>query len=112
MKRYLYNASVDGASGSQTFYVDAETREEADTKLKVGGPADIYAADVEVTQLGEFEFDSETTIDDFGDFPPATEKASYIVDDVCLIAAEIFYAKDGDAAQDIINRIRAMLEAI
>lgn len=120
MKRYLYNASVEGAGGSQTFYVDAETREEADAKLKANGPTDIYAADVDVTDLGKFEFDSETSVDDFGDFPPeptslvddCARAAAKIhrVDVICHMAAEIYRAKDEDAAQAIINRMRALLE--
>lgn len=68
MKRYLFTAQVKSASGYQTFFVDAETREEADALINEGG--DIYAHEVDVTDLERLEFDHETTTDDFGDFPP------------------------------------------
>ncbi|AMO47585.1 Hypothetical protein AKI40_1167 [Enterobacter sp. FY-07] len=68
MKRFLFTTEVKRAEGSQTFRVDAETEEEALEILENGG-GDIYAHDVEVVDIGEFEFDHETNLDDFGDFP-------------------------------------------
>lgn len=68
MKRFLFNASVERAEGYQTFRVDAETEEEALAILKQGG-GDIYASEVDVVHIGAFEFDQETSLTDFGDFP-------------------------------------------
>ena len=69
MKRFLYTASVKRADGSQTFYVDAESQEDADRLIEAGG-GEMYASEVEVTDLGELEPSGTTTLDDFGDFPP------------------------------------------
>ena len=69
MKRYLYTASVKAASGTQTFYVDARNKEEADARLADKDTDGIYMHDVEVIALDEFEFEGETEVTDFGDFP-------------------------------------------
>lgn len=67
-KRYLFTAEVLIAEGAQTFRVDANSLEEAKSILENGG-GDIYAHDVEVVSIGEFELERVTTVDDFGDFP-------------------------------------------
>ena len=69
MKRFLYTASVRSASGTQTFFVDAESRAEADERAANGDTDGISYNEVEVTDLTELEFESETTTDDFGDYP-------------------------------------------
>lgn len=71
MRRFLFSHEVKAASGSQTFYVDAETLEEARAILKTDG-GEIYSNEVEVTDLSEPEDAGETTLDDFGDFEPAS----------------------------------------
>ena len=71
MKRFLIQTSVENAEGSQTWYVDAESEAQALEKYKAG-EADIYASEVDVTSLGAPEWAGETTLDDFGDFGPAT----------------------------------------
>lgn len=68
MKRFLFTTEVKRAEGSQTFRVDAESMEEAMEILESGG-GDIYEHEVEVVAIGEFEFDRETDLTDFGDFP-------------------------------------------
>ena len=69
LKRFLFNYSIESASGHQTFYVDAKNLKEAEEKIKSGG--EIYAHECEVTDLSDKpEFAGETTLDDFGDFPP------------------------------------------
>ena len=69
MKRFLFSYDIESASGTQCFYVDAETLEEAKVKIEDGG--DIYSDECEVTGLcHDPEFVGETSIDDFGDFPP------------------------------------------
>lgn len=68
MKRFLYSFDVKAASGTQVFYVDAETQEEADELIQAGG--EIYSNEVEVTDLGEPVRAGETGIDDFGDCDP------------------------------------------
>lgn len=67
-KRYLYTASVKGAEGSQTFFVDAESREEADAIVAAGETHGIYTSDVEVQSLDDLEFSGETEVTDNGDY--------------------------------------------
>lgn len=69
MKRYLYVAAVKQASGSQTFYIDAESQGEADERARAGDTDGIYLHEVEVTDLYELEPCGDTGTDDFGDFP-------------------------------------------
>ena len=69
-KRYLYEAPVTDASGTQVFYVDALSRREADRRAANDETDGIFSNEVEVTNLGSLEFIDETTIEDFGDFPP------------------------------------------
>lgn len=66
MKRFLIETSVENASGTQTWFVDAETEDEALEKHK-SGSSNQYSSDVEVTSLGEPEISSEVPLDDFGD---------------------------------------------
>ncbi len=73
MKRYLFTAEIKAAAGSQTFFIDAESREEAEANLEAGG-GEIYTHDVEVIDLEVFEFSGETSLDDFGDFQPVKEQ--------------------------------------
>ena len=67
-QRYLFIANVTNASGTQTFYVDAESQEEANRLIETGG--EMYSNEVEVTDLSDFEPAGVTTLDDYGDFPP------------------------------------------
>jgi hypothetical protein len=79
MKRFLIETSVENAEGSQTWYVDATSEDEALKKYEQGG-CDLYASNVDVTSLGEPEISGETTLDDFGDFaeqPAQQEYASF-----------------------------------
>jgi hypothetical protein len=69
MKRFLFQYGVKNASGSQTFYVDAESLDEARKLLDRDG-GDLYSNEVEVTDLTEPEYEGETTLDDFGDYEP------------------------------------------
>jgi hypothetical protein len=71
MRRFLFSYVVESASGSQTFYVDAETPEDALALLKTEG-GELYRHEVEVTDLSEPEPSGETTLDDFGDYEPAS----------------------------------------
>ena len=80
MRRFLFDYSITSASGTQTFYVDAETLEEATEKLKTGG--EIYAYNCEVTDLGTPEYSGFTDTDDFGEFPkvdPVTAERERII---------------------------------
>lgn len=72
MKRYLYTAYIKDASGYQTFFVDAESKEEADIKIQDGG--EIYENEVEVTDISDIEFDRMTDTNDFG---PVYEDTEY-----------------------------------
>lgn len=66
MKRFLFIEDVVSVSGTQTFYVDAETQEEALEILKSTGGT-IYSNDYEITSYGdEPTFCGETTVDDHG----------------------------------------------
>lgn len=70
MKRYLYGAVIKSVSGSQTFYIDAASQEEADERAREGDTDGIHSEDVEVTDLYELEPCGVTNLGDFGDFPP------------------------------------------
>jgi hypothetical protein len=67
MKRFLIDTSVENAEGTQTWFVDAETKEEALDKFSAGG-CDLYESNVEVTRCGEPEISGEVPLDDFGRF--------------------------------------------
>ena len=76
MKRFLIDTSVENAEGTQTWFVDAETEEEALEKYK-SGFCDLYESNVEVTRCGEPEISGEVPLDDFGRFaeqPPAAQR--------------------------------------
>jgi hypothetical protein len=76
MKRFLIDTSVENAEGTQTWFVDAETEEEALDKFSAGG-CDLYESNVDVTQCGEPEISGEVPLDDFGRFaeqPPAAQR--------------------------------------
>jgi len=72
LKRFLFSAPVNDASGTQTFYIDAETAEAACERAEHRDTDGMYCDDSEVTDLGELELSSMevTTVDDSGDFPP------------------------------------------
>ena len=76
MKRFLIETSVENAEGTQTWFVDAETEEEALDKFSAGG-CDLYESNVDVTQCGDPEISGEVPLDDFGRFaeqPPAAQE--------------------------------------
>lgn len=65
--RYLIERSVESASGSQIFYVDATSDEEAIAKHKKG-EGGIYANECEVTSLGVPSISGQTNTNDYGDY--------------------------------------------
>ncbi|CNI59837.1 hypothetical protein [Yersinia bercovieri] len=69
LKRFIYSATVTSGSGSQSFYIDAKSREEADARSANNESDGMYADDSEITDLDALEYEDETTVDDFGDFP-------------------------------------------
>jgi hypothetical protein len=76
MKRFLIDTLVENAEGTQTWFVDAETEEEALDKFSAGG-CDLYESNVDVTQCGDPEISGEVPLDDFGRFaeqPPAAQR--------------------------------------
>lgn len=78
LKRFIYSATVTSGSGSQSFYIDAESREEADERAANNESDGMYADDSEVTDLDALEYEDETTVDDFGDFPLISREQSLI----------------------------------
>ncbi|HDL7089569.1 TPA: hypothetical protein PXM39_001005 [Yersinia enterocolitica] len=78
LKRFIYSATVTSGSGSQSFYIDAESREEADERAANKESDGMYADDSEVTDLDALEYEDETTVDDFGDFPLINREQSLI----------------------------------
>jgi hypothetical protein len=54
MKRYTFCADATSVSGSQTYYVDAESEDEARAEVEVGGGV-FVCEELEVQDLGEFE---------------------------------------------------------
>ncbi|WP_313471264.1 hypothetical protein [Atlantibacter hermannii] len=71
-KRFLFTATVKHVEGYQTFFVDAETLEEAEAGIE-NGKGQIYEQELDVTDLDDFILDRVTTTDDFGDYPPISE---------------------------------------
>ncbi|EKN4178403.1 hypothetical protein ACX1H4_03135 [Yersinia enterocolitica] len=78
LKRFIYSATVTSGSGSQSFYIDAESLEEADKRAANNESDGMYADDSEVTDLDALEYEDETTVDDFGDFPLISREQSLI----------------------------------
>ncbi|TKI06389.1 hypothetical protein FCN80_10230 [Martelella alba] len=103
-RRFLYNAQVECAAGFQTFFVDAETRKQADKLIETEG--DIYASEIEVQSLSDYEFDSETTTDDFGDFPPSPPAASPVPDSVRKIALSFLSYRQRVTLEDLTAKSR------
>ncbi|HHH0459655.1 TPA: hypothetical protein ACPZJF_000325 [Yersinia enterocolitica] len=78
LKRFIYSATVTSGSGSQSFYIDAKSREEADARAANNESDGMYADDSEVTDLDALEYEDETTVDYFGDFPLISREQSLI----------------------------------
>ncbi|HEN3396966.1 TPA: hypothetical protein ACGJN9_001429 [Yersinia enterocolitica] len=78
LKRFIYSATVTSGSGSQSFYIDAKSREEADKRATNNESDGMYADDSEVTDLDALDYEDETTVDDFGDFPLISREQSLI----------------------------------
>ncbi|EPD8209075.1 TPA: hypothetical protein U5E20_003614 [Yersinia enterocolitica] len=78
LKRFIYSATVTSGSGSQSFYIDAKSREEADARAANNESNGMYADDSEITDLDALEYEDETTVDDFGDFPLISREQSLI----------------------------------
>lgn len=72
LKRHLFITSVENAEGTQTWWVDAASKEDALAKFEAGN-CEIYSSEVEVTKLGEPEYLGATSLDDFGDAENKTE---------------------------------------
>ncbi|HDL8294566.1 TPA: hypothetical protein PXQ88_002823 [Yersinia enterocolitica] len=94
LKRFIYSATVTSGSGSQRFYIDAKSREEADARAANNESDGMYADDSEVTDLDALEYEDETTVDDFGDFPLISREQSLIAQ---LEAAQ----KERDALREV-----------
>ncbi|TCK87324.1 hypothetical protein [Paraburkholderia sp. BL9I2N2] len=57
MKRYTFTANASSVYGSQTYYVDAETEEEARIAVE-NGDGVFVCEELEVQDLDKFELDS------------------------------------------------------
>ncbi|EMF7827925.1 TPA: hypothetical protein ACJCXE_004421 [Yersinia enterocolitica] len=97
LKRFIYSATVTSGSGSQSFYIDAESLEEADKRAANNESDGMYADDSEVTDLDALEYEDETTVDDFGDFPLISREQSLIAQ---LEAAQ----KERDGLREKVNQ--------
>jgi len=67
LKRFLIERTVTSAAGTQIFFVDANSEEEALAKHK-NGDGGMYSSEVEVQSLGEPCISGTTNLDDGGDF--------------------------------------------
>jgi hypothetical protein len=56
VKRYTFNVDATSVSGSQTYYVDAESEQEA-REIVEGGGGEFVCEELEVQDLGTFELD-------------------------------------------------------
>lgn len=70
MKRFLYEASIQSATGTQVFYIDAGTQAEADARAAQDDTDGMYQHEAEVQSLSDLTPIGETSLTDFGDFPP------------------------------------------
>lgn len=68
MKRFLIGVDITAAEGTQTFYVDAETEEEALEVFKKKG-GEFYCEEICVMDTGSPEIVGEVDLDDTGDRP-------------------------------------------
>jgi hypothetical protein len=87
MKRFLIDTAVEKAEGTQTWFVDAETEQEALDKFS-SGAGDLYESNVEVTRCGEPEISGEVPLDDFGRFaeqPPVAQPAPVQIQKSCKV---------------------------
>ncbi|HDL7425710.1 TPA: hypothetical protein PXN54_004518 [Yersinia enterocolitica] len=100
LKRFIYSATVTSGSGSQSFYIDAKNREEADKRAANNESDGMYADDSEVTDLDALEYEDETTVDDFGDFPLISREQSLIAQ---LEAAQKRIAELDNSESQLIN---------
>lgn len=71
MKRFLIERLITSADGAQTFWVDADSEDDALARHEAG-EGGMYADNCEVQGLGEASVAGETELDDYGDFPPAS----------------------------------------
>lgn len=97
LKRFIYSATVTSGSGSQSFYIDAKNREEADARASNNESDGMYADDSEITDLDALEYEDETTVDDFGDFPLISREQSLLAQ---LEAAQ----KERDGLREKVNQ--------
>lgn len=74
LERHLIVTSVEHAEGTQTWWVDATSSDEALAKFEAGD-GEIYSNEVEVTKLGEPAHAGIVDLDDFGDVEPTAAKA-------------------------------------
>lgn len=94
MQRFLLICDATSVSGHQIYYVDARTEEEAIAIYKKEG-GELYSEELEVQDLSEPAVLETTTLDDYGNFPPAA-----------LAAAP---APTDDECKTIVKRIWGML---
>lgn len=113
-QRFLFDADVKTAAGSQTFYIDADTLEEAEERAANGESDGIYSHQVEVTEIGPLCYSHDvTSLNDYGDFTADGVPA----ENAQIEAVEEEMGELRDALADIFNTIRregtnASLEAI
>ncbi|MHA3605047.1 hypothetical protein [Yersinia enterocolitica] len=100
LKRFIYSATVTSGSGSQSFYIDAKNQEEADARAANNESDGMYADDSEITDLDALEYEDETTVDDFGDFPLISREQSLIAQ---LEAAHKRIAELDNSESQLIN---------
>ncbi|EKN4800903.1 hypothetical protein FG446_002124 [Yersinia enterocolitica] len=106
LKRFIYSATVTSGSGSQSFYIDAKSREEADARAANNESNGMYADDSEVTDLDALEYEDETTVDDFGDFPLISREQSLIAQLESAQKERDVYAKLASDVGDIITLLQ------
>jgi hypothetical protein len=105
-QRFLIEASVESADGSQTWFVDAEDEQEALALYKVG-KADIYSTDVEVLQLGKPEIVGVAGLDDKGELANIEAQRDHYVDLLRRVSA--CFTRDDDLPDGLLSEIDAAL---
>lgn len=75
IERHLIETSVEEAAGTQVWWVDAISKEDALLKFDAG-EGEIYGSEVEVIKIGEPWHSGTTSLDDFGDSSEQPIKAA------------------------------------
>lgn len=108
MQRFLIETRVERAEGSQIWFVDAETLQEAIEKYEAG-EADVYSTDTEVLQLGKPAIIGVTSLDDKGEMPNIAAQRDRYADLLRRVSA--CFTREDDLPDGLLPDIAKALES-